>query len=47
MSGDKSGARVRAVAAEAVNEVVSNGRSLDAALKAAESRVSANDHSLL
>ena len=47
MSGDKSGARVRAVAAEAVNEVVNNGRSLNAALKAAESRVAANDQSLL
>jgi len=47
VSGDKSGARVRAVAAEAVNEVVNSGRSLNAALKAAESRVSANDQSLL
>ena len=45
--GDKSGARVRAAAAEAVNEVVSNGRSLDAVIKAAEDRVAADDRALL
>ncbi len=45
--GDKSGARVRAAAAEAVNDVANNGRSLDAALTVAEGRVAADDRALL
>ncbi len=47
MSANKQGARVRAAAAEAINDVVSKGRSLDAALAAAESRVASDDRSLL
>ncbi len=47
MSVDKRGAGVRAAAAEAINDVVSKGRSLDVALAAAESRVATDDRSLL
>ncbi len=47
MSANKQGARVRAAAAEAINDVVSKGRSLDAALAAAEPRVASDDRSLL
>jgi len=47
VSGGKSGARVRAAAAAAVNDVANNGRSLDAALMAAECQVSADDRALL
>jgi 16S rRNA (cytosine967-C5)-methyltransferase len=47
MSDDKNSAWVRAAAAQAVDEVVSKGRSLDVALANAESRVSGDDRSLL
>ena len=47
MSDNKNGAWVRAAAAQAVDDVVSNGRSLDTALATAETRVSADDRSLL
>ena len=47
MSVNKQGARVRAAAAEAINDVVSKGRSLDVALAAAETRVTSDDRSLL
>ena len=47
MSEDKSGARVRAAAAQAVDDVVSKGRSLDVALANAETRVNDDDRSLL
>ena len=47
MSANKQGARVRAAAAEAINDVVSKGRSLDVALAAAETRVTSDDRSLL
>ena len=47
MSVNQQGARVRAAAAEAINDVVSKGRSLDVALAAAESRVATDDRSLL
>ena len=43
----KKGARLRAAAAEAVNAVVTGGRSLDTALAESESRISAEDHSSL
>jgi 16S rRNA (cytosine967-C5)-methyltransferase len=42
-----AGARTRAVAAEVVNAVVSEGRSLDAAISEHEERVAAADRSLL
>ena len=44
---DKSGARLRAAAAEAVDAVVVSGRSLDTALKRAEARVAEDDWPLL
>ena len=47
MSGDKKGARLRAAAAEIVNDVVSAGRSLDAALAKGEKHVAVDDRSLL
>ena len=47
MSDNKNGAWLRAAAAQAVDDVVSNGRSLDAALETAETRVSGDDRSLL
>lgn len=47
MSENKNGARVRAAAAEAVDEVISKGRSLDTALATAETRVAGDDRSLL
>jgi 16S rRNA (cytosine967-C5)-methyltransferase len=47
MSANNKGAQVRAAAAEAVNAVIANGRSLDVALAAAEERVSSDDRSLL
>jgi 16S rRNA (cytosine967-C5)-methyltransferase len=47
MSGVKTGARLRATAAEVVNDVVSGGRSLDAALAKGEKHVAENDRSLL
>jgi 16S rRNA (cytosine967-C5)-methyltransferase len=47
MAANKKGARVRAAAAEIINEVVSNGRSLDAALAAAEQSVADDDRALL
>jgi len=42
-----AGAKVRAVAAETLDAVISNGQSLDAAIAANEGRVSRNDRSLL
>ncbi len=47
MSANKQGARVRAAAAEAINDVVSKGQSLDVALAAAATRVTSDDRSLL
>lgn len=47
MSGGKKGARLRATAAEVVNDVVSAGRSLDAALAKSEKHVAEDDRSLL
>ncbi len=47
MSDNKNSAWVRAAAAQAVDDVVSKGRSLDVALVNAESRVSGDDRSLL
>ncbi len=47
MSDNKNSAWVRAAAAQAVDDVVSKGRSLDVALANAESRVSGDDRSLL
>ena len=47
MSGVKKGARLRATAAEVVNDVVSAGRSLDAALAKSEKNVAVDDRSLL
>ena len=47
MSGVKKGARLRATAAEVVNDVVSAGRSLDAALAKSEKHVAVDDQSLL
>ena len=47
MSGVKKGARLRATAAEVVNDVVSTGRSLDAALAKSEKHVAVDDRSLL
>lgn len=47
MASDKTGARVRAAAATAIDEVVGNGRSLDVALAAAEAGVRPDDISLL
>lgn len=47
MSDIKSGARLRAAAAQIVDAVISNGRSLDAAIAEWEDRVAADDRSLL
>ena len=47
MSGSKQGARLRATAAEVVDDVVKHGRSLDAALGDREDRVAADDRALL
>ena len=47
MAQPKSGARVRAVAAEALDAVVSGGRSSDAVLEAFAERVAADDRPLL
>ena len=47
MSNNKQGARLRATAAEVVDDVVKHGRSLDAALASREDRVAADDRSLL
>ena len=47
MSGIRRGARLRATAAQIVDAVVSDGRSLDAALRASEDRVAADDRALL
>jgi len=47
MSGTKQGARLRATAAEIVDDVVSGGRSLDKAIADREDRVAADDRSLL
>ncbi len=47
MSSDKKGARVRAVAAEALDAVVSAGRSSDAVLEDYAARVAADDRALL
>jgi len=45
--GNRSGARLRATAAEIVDAVVKQGRSLDSALQEMEGRVAADDLSLL
>jgi 16S rRNA (cytosine967-C5)-methyltransferase len=47
MSANRQGARLRAAAAEVVDAVVTSGRSLDAALRAHESRLPGEDRSLL
>jgi len=47
VSGNKKGARLRAIAAQAVDAVVSGGRSLDAAIAEHEAQVAAEDRSLL
>ncbi len=47
MSNIKRGARLRATAAEIVDDVVKGGRSLDTALRAREDRVAAEDQALL
>lgn len=47
MAAGKTGVRVRAAAATAIDEVVSAGRSLDVALAAAEAQVSPDDVPLL
>jgi len=47
MSGIKRGARIRAQAAEAVDAVISHGRSLDAAIAKAEQMVAPDDRALL
>ena len=47
MSEDKKGAKLRATAAEIIDAVVSDGRSLDAALLKNEGRVAADDRALL
>ena len=47
MSASKQGARLRATAAEVVNDVVRHGRSLDAALEEREDRIAADDRALL
>jgi 16S rRNA (cytosine967-C5)-methyltransferase len=47
MSSNKQGARLRATAAEIVDDVVSGGQSLDAALASREKRVADDDRSLL
>jgi len=47
ISNSKKGARIRAAAAEAVDAVVTNGRSLDAAIAVAEKKLAPADHPLL
>jgi len=47
VSGVKSGARLRATAADVVNDVISAGRSLDTALAKGEKHVAEDDRSLL
>ena len=47
MSRNRQGARLRAAAAQAVDDVVATGRSLDAALADQESRVASEDRALL
>jgi len=47
VSGIKTGARLRATAAQVVDAVVSDGRSLDTALSANEDRVAADDRGLM
>lgn len=47
MSASRTGARLRATAAEIVDAVVSDGRSLDRALKEVEARVENDDRGLL
>lgn len=47
MSGARQGARLRATAAEVVDDVVTRGRSLDAALANRERRVAEGDRALL
>jgi hypothetical protein len=47
MSSAKSGAKVRAEAAKAVDAVVRGGQSLDAALEAAETFINPADRALL
>ena len=47
MSDTKNGARLRAIAAEIVDAVTNNGRSLDRELQQREDRVAAEDRSLL
>jgi 16S rRNA (cytosine967-C5)-methyltransferase len=47
MSGIKKGARLRATAAQIVDAVVRDGRSLDAALRTNDDRVAADDRALL
>lgn len=47
VDGDRDGARLRAAAAKLVDEVVGQGRSLDAALPDHEADVATNDRSLL
>ncbi len=47
MSNSKKGARIRAAAAEVVDAVVTNGRSLDAAIAVAEKKIAPADQPLL
>ncbi len=47
MDDKKTGARTRAQAAQAVDTVISKGRSLDAALAAAEKNINPSERSLL
>jgi len=47
VSNNKQGARLRAAAAEIVDDVVNHGRSLDTALASREDRVAADDRGLL
>ena len=47
MSGDRSGAKIRAEAAKAVDAVVRGGQSLDAALQASETFINPADRALL
>ena len=47
MTGARKGARIRAHAAEAVDAVVTQGRSLDVAIARAESNVGPDDRALL
>ena len=47
MPKNKVGAHIRAQAAKTVHAVISNGRSLDAALSNSEKKSKAVDHSLI